>query len=180
MGYFEACANPFRSDSAGRRVIAPFPLRGRVYLVPDDADAARIKAGVKWLRISLFAFIILSTPMNLGLIRMIAIVIVGSELWMYLLTRGLPIADVKRADLPRMPYRERAAREEAAFGKPTLWVGRTLGLAMNGFFLWGALRYGDIELWLGTALFALVNIGMLFASLQARSYRHSLAAPHSA
>lgn len=185
MGYFDACANPFRSDSVGRRVMAPFRRLGSVYLVPDDADAERIKRGMKWMQISALALVFVVVGPTAGirpilLLAIIPLIWIGQSLWVHRLTRGLTVADEKYADLPRIPRREAVARLHAAMGKPALWTIQTLSLAMNGGFLWAALHYGDWKMWAGAALFTLFNGAMLFDYLQARSYRNSLQVPHSA
>ena len=181
MGYFEACANPVRTDATGRRVIVPFRWFGPVYLLRSDAEITRVRRGVKWMQIASFAAIIAAGVG--GPARMLQVIIpliLCQILWMYLVVRGLVGAGVKSSDMPRIPRGEALAQSNAALGKSLLWTIRVGALGMNAFFLWGALHFGDTDAWLGAALFGLLNCIQMYDFVQERSYRNSRASLHPA
>ncbi len=174
MGYFEACANPVRTDATGRRVIVPFRWFGPVYLLRDDAEVARAKRGVKWMQITSFALIVGAGVRGPTLmLRLIIPLILGQIAWVYFLTRSLGDAGIRASDMPRLRRGEAVARSNAMMGRPLLWTVRVGAIGMNFFFLWGALRFGDTYAWLGTALFGLLNCLQVYDFFQERSYRRS-------
>lgn len=172
MGYFNAF-DPVRTDSAGRRVIAPWRWFGPVFLLRTDEEVARVRRGFKWLLICSVASAALATPRS-GL-RVVVPLIPGQILWAYLLTRGLQDAGLKPADLPKLPRGEAVARSNALIGMPLVWAFRVLLPVMTIFFIWGAWEFGGAPGWLGAPIFALLDIVMVRDYLQERAYRKSLA-----
>ena len=178
MGYFEACANPVRTDATGQRVIVPLRWFGPVYLLRNDAEVARIKRGYKWLPISTAVFAgIASVWFGLGVVVPMILV---QLLWVYLLTRGLVVLDMKAADMPRVPRAEAVARSHAAMGTTMVWLTRAIAVAVTVLFLWGAWEFGGIEAWIGVPTILLLDGVFVFDIVQQRSYRKSQAAPRSA
>jgi len=110
------------------------------------------------------------------MLRIVISLIAAQILWIYLLTRGLVGAGIKGSDMPRLPRGEAVARSNALMGKPLVWTIRAGAIAMNAFFLWGGLHFGDTYAWLGAAFFGLLNCGQLYDFFQERSYRKSRSA----
>ena len=178
LGYFEACANPVRTAADGRSVIVPFRWFGPVCLLRDDADVVRVKRGFKWLQISTFAAIVVTSGI-FGL-RIIIPLLVGQCLWLYLLTRRLVATDLTPADLPRMPRGEAVARTHATMGKPLVWATRALTPVVSVLFFWGAWKFGGAIAWIGTPLIILLNGMLVYDFLQLRAYRKSATTPSAA
>jgi len=178
MGYFDACVQPFRPDALGRRVIIPFGWFGPVYLVSDN-DAERVRRGLKQLLACNLAALFGSALIGALSFKVVPFFIAGQLLWTYLLTRNLPRAGVSRKDLPRIPRREAVGRYYAAMGKPRLWITTVLMLAMNAFFIWGAVEFGGVVGWIVTISFTIVNGVMIFDLIRSRSNYNSPASPHS-
>ena len=172
MGYFDACANPIRTDSAGRPVLAPLKFFGRVYLLSDEAEVARVKRGFKWLQIVSFVCCIAFVPKFFFLA--IPPILALQATWVYVLTRGLTRTTLRVSDLPRMPRPEALARTTAAMGKPTVTVVLILGAILSASQLWAAIHFGGPEFWFGATLFTVLTGLLIENIITARNYRRSV------
>lgn len=156
MAYWDGyTANLFREDAEHRRVLALWPRRGPVYIVPTDAEAARITRAIRRLY-QLMMLAILAPLVVLGWRWMI----VGAFAWLglfyaglFVITRRLPRHPLRADQLPpvsRGAMRDRATR---AIGPRALWT-----------MLIGSLSFVAIGIWLliarGPSMVALGAVGL--------------------
>ena len=171
MGYFDAfTANLFRSSRAGQRVFAPFGKFGAVYLVPTDADAARLSAVVRRMYQLMLPGLIgiqiaLGWRWNLlfGPVWLVAF-------WgvLYREARKLPRTDLRAGELAALPRREMQARAGRAMGRG--WLVAMLGIAVTfvvmGAWLW--LRTREPSMLLATGFFSLCGAVPAYQLIVAR------------
>jgi hypothetical protein len=120
MAYFDGfTANLFREGPDGQRVFAPFGSLDHVYLVPSDADAARITSTVQRMyRLMLGG--ILAVQVALGWrwnLTIGPLVLGGFYYGMHALSRDLPRTDLTVRDLVPIPRAEIQARMGRAIGR---------------------------------------------------------------
>ena len=171
MGYFDAfTVNLFRVDRDGRRVIAPFGALGRVYLVPSDDDAARIRAGVQRLYQILLGAIIASQLLGGWRWSLIAglVALAGFYGGMHVLTRRLPMAGVAVKELTPVSRGEMQARYARALGRRWLIAGVGIAALFVGVGIWLGVRTGDARMWLTAGFFALCGAVSAYQLLRAR------------
>jgi hypothetical protein len=161
MAYFDGyTANLFREDAEHRRVIVPWGKRGPVFFVPTQNDADRITRVIR--RLFQLMFVAIVVPMVAFGWRWM---VVGGLVWvaafyagLFLLTKKLPRAPARAADLPPVSRAAAQRRMALAIGRPWL-IGLLIGsllFVVTGIWLI-AVRGPAMALYFVVAYFSLCS-----------------------
>jgi hypothetical protein len=158
MGFLDALtADAYPQDSMGRRVFAPYGLRGKAYILPPERAALLARMYRRGFKLYVAALLLAGWvlgPWSVVVVGLLGVAgVFGANAYA---VRGL---EVSREHPPALPREERVARAMLAMGRPTM-----LALCLGGaaFAVAGAslLLRGQrsVAVWFLTFYGALVSL----------------------
>lgn len=170
MGFLDALtADAWPRDTLGRRVFAPFGMRGRAYILPAERATQLAR---RQRRYFVALFLAMGAALFVGPWGILTVAMLGIGGFLVLLsvsTNGLE----ESTERPTMPRAEAVDRAMHAMGRPTMWAICLAGAATCTSGTWWLLR-GER----GVAIWFLTIYGAVVCLLYAwKLFRFGIASP---